>query len=658
MLLVSLLCAGATLFASGELFRYISGPDREPEPEPEPEPESELAMEPEFELAEHDDRGFGLSVSAVALSGLGTVFPIARLASATLVVIGIIPVAREAWSTLRSRRRLEYPGLIALGTATELALGSTSLASMGWLAFTGGQRLQRRSRRQTEIELTGAFQQFDTRAWLWRDGAELAIAIDDIGVEDVLIIRAGDAIPVDGRIIEGAVEVDQRSLTGESCLRTLVLDDEVLASTLVLSGRALIRPERTGAATLAARVEALLAESSSFEQSVRDRAGRESERSVRPTLALMGLGALRQGAVGALSGYWTSSSEAAWIGAPYSVINTIQAAARSSILIKDGRSLEQLTTIDTVVFDKTGTLTLDSFEVVRVHVHGDGCESELLGLAAALERRQQHPIAQAIVDAAERAGVSIFDPSEVETMIGYGIRARVQGRSVALGNARLLESERVCVLDHAVEAPHHSLIYLAVDGRHVASFELAPRIRTETAAVLDRLRARGFALMMVSGDEPAPCAELAARLGIAHYHAKALPEDKAKIVTDLQALGRRVCFIGDGLNDSLALQRANVSISMGDASFIARDSAQILLQGSSLQHLDTLFEIANDFAKDQRTIVKTGRMMSFVGGMAFMLVGASLSGLVWLYAGSLGFTFATAARPKLRQYGPPDTRAA
>jgi P-type E1-E2 ATPase len=672
-MLVGIIWAGISLWAGHELYLFVTGSESKPEPEPEPknEPENqpdnalEKASTTSIEASPDDEssldqlgNSLGLSFAALGLSLIGGIFPWAKWLSYPLLALSIAPVARDSWEKYRETGRVNFMGLTALGASIELALGYNTLAAFGWILFTGGHELQARTRRQAAADLQLAFDKHPEHAWLLcDDGAEVQIRVKDITVHHRLIVRTGEPIPIDGRIIEGVIAVDQRALTGESRLQELGVGDEVLAATLVLSGTAVIAPVRTGSATVAARVEAMLAETESFEQALRARAEVEADRSVRPTWGMMGVGLIKHGYPGVLAGFWTNCSDLTWFGAPYSVVNSVQAAARAEILIKDGRSLELLSQVDTVVFDKTGTLTLDSFGVVQIYSFGSDLgigSDDVLSIAAALERRQLHPIAQAIVEAADQAGLPVREPEQLRSTIGYGMSALIDGRVAVLGSLRYMATESIALPDEvapiseAAATSGNSLVYLGIDGRCAGLIELAPKQRPEAAEILDKLRARGLEIMMVTGDEEGPSAAVARQLGISNYYARALPEDKDRIIAELQAAGRIVCFVGDGLNDSLALKRANVSISMTGASFLAIETAQILLQSGSLEHLVLVFELADHFEADQDRIVGTSRFLTVASSIALTFMGLTLPAVVWMYTLGFGFTLWTASLPLLR----------
>ncbi len=582
-------------------------------------------------------------------------YPASRVLSLTLVAVGAAPQAKRAWRQSRERGRLTYSGLEIMQSAVELALGQLALTAAGWVLFAGGKRTLLLTRRKAEQELRLSVSATDETAWVLRDGAEIEVAVAEITIGERLLIRGGETIPVDGRILEGALGVDQRALTGEATMRELGVGEVVLAATTALSGSAVVEAERTGAETVMARVESLLQSTTSYEQLVSDRVTRVTERSVRPTLALTGFGLLTQGAPGLVSGLWTNAVDMAWVSAPYSMLNTVWAAARAGVLVKDARSLELISGVDTVVFDKTGTLTLESLAVARVHIAAAFSRAELLRLAAAVERFQSHPIAEAIVEAAREYG-PLPSVEGQRTEVGYGVRAAVDGREVMVGSARLFEGEGVELPNSLLlargeaGARGHSFVFVGVDGRCVGAVELAPQLRPDARALVEFLRERGMQLMIVSGDEDGPTAAIARALGIERYTARALPEDKVTVIAGLQQEGRKVCFVGDGINDALAMRRANVSVSLAGAASLAVESAQVILKTGELFQLQNLFELGDHFKRDQALIMNSALTVTTVNAAGFLLAGFGLQAIVSMYAVGVGLNFFAAARPSFRQY--------
>ncbi len=289
---------------------------------------------------------------------------------------------------------------------------------------------------------------------------------------------------------------------------------------------------------------------------------------------------------------------------PLTLMAYLDMSARSNILVKDGRSLELLSSIDTVVFDKTGTLTVDQPTVCGVHVCGDLGEDDLLALAAAIEQHQSHPIAAAIREAADVQGLALPAVDETSVDVGYGLAVMLSGQRVQLGSQRYMGLSDVTIPDDLQQlaseqqAQGHSIVYLAVDGVLQGAIELQPTVRPEACAVVDALHHRGIELAMITGDQEAPAQALAATLGIDRVFANILPEQKADLVRELQAQGKQVMFVGDGINDSIALKQAKVSVSIAGATTVATDTAQIVLMDGTLMQLDTLFDLAERYERD------------------------------------------------------------
>jgi Cu2+-exporting ATPase len=310
-------------------------------------------------------------------------------------------------------------------------------------------------------------------------------------------------------------------------------------------------------------------------------------------------------------------------------------ATRHGILIKDGRSLELLHTIDTVILDKTGILTLEQPDVTQVHVCGDFSADEVLLYAATAEHRQSHPIAQAIRAAAQARGLSWPESDEIRYDGGYGVQVRVDGQLVRVGSVRFMAQEGLA-LPEALEAVQqqcaadgHSLVFVAVAGAVAGALELHPTLRPEAKAVITELQQQGLTLYILSGDQTEPTRHLAERLGIERYFANVLPMEKARFIEQLQQEGRAVCFVGDGINDAIALKQANVSISMRGATTIATDTAQIVLMEQSLRQLPLLFDMAHRLKRNLLTSfglsVGTGGAI-VTGALAFnMGIGAAMA---------------------------------
>jgi len=684
MLLHKLIWMGAAYLASREVVNFLrqelspaqlpsGGPaeeldEEEAEPEQAPIDKDEpVLLSNSKEIREEEDEEEELRVSnhtlAFTTAGLITatlgwlIHPRLPVLSIPLLIIGIVPPAKRAYRQSREAGRLTYSGLEILQATAELAVGQVLLTAGGWLLYSGGKRVLYATRGRARAELVASVTKGESGAWVLCDGVEVLRELEAIEVGDSVVIRSGDVVPVDGRIVEGVVGVDQRALTGEAALSELAEGDSVHAGTSVLSGEALVVAERTGRETVIARVEALLESASSYEQQLTERVTSVTERSVRPTLALAGFGLVTRGPVGVVAGLWTNSLDMVWMSAPQSMFNTIRAAARSGILVKDGRSLEILPRVDTVVFDKTGTLTYDELEVASVWV-GDGHdEVTILRLAAAIEQFQTHPIARAIVVAAARDPRPLPNTEGRRTVIGYGVLGRAGGHDLAIGSVRLFEAEGIAlptdldvVIDDALQVGN-TTVHVAIDGAFAGSVVLASKLRPDAKGLVDSLRARGLSVMILSGDDEAPTRALAESLGIDEYIARALPESKDQVIAELQEQGKVVCFVGDGINDALAMHRANVSVSLAGSSTMALESAQIILSGGELGQLVSLLQLGDDFRSDQNVLMGSALSVNAINAFGFIFAGYSIATLVGFYSVGIGVSFVTSVLPHFRRYG-------
>ena len=360
-------------------------------------------------------------------------------------------------------------------------------------------------------------------------------------------------------------------------------------------------------------------------------------------------------------------------GGPLSMLNYLNVAARNGLLIKDARSFEMLKNVDTIIFDKTGTLTLEQPHVSRIHLcqvsnsqdNNSQTISEdlLLRYAAAAESKQSHPIAKAIMTAVHARGLTVPAIEDAHLEMGYGIKVQVASGAprghpqvageehsalrtpgcplapalIHVGSRRFMEMEGIAIpadLEAVQEACHaqgHSLVLVAVGGQVAGAIELQPTIRPEAQQAIAALRQRGLALYIISGDHEAPTQQLAQALGIEHYFAGVLPQDKAGLVEQLKAEGRKVCFVGDGINDALALGKADVSVSLRGASTLATDTAQVVLMGQDLRQLEFLLNLAREFDQSLNWLFRITiiPVSTVVVSTFFLHTGIYTSLLVW-----------------------------
>lgn len=469
--------------------------------------------------------------------------------------------------------------------------------------------------------------------WGLVGGVETELAFESLQAGDLIVLRAGDLVPVDGEIVEGSASVDQHILTGESQLAEKAPGDAIFASTIVVSGRLVVRSRETGAATMAAQVGAALNATNSYAATVEARGMALADKATIPSL-LVGAAALAvQGPGAGLAALAADFGSGMRVLGPVAVLKHLQSGAQSGLYIKDGRSLELLRSVDTIVFDKTGTLTLPQPLLMRTHGWGED-PARVLALAAAAEMRLTHPIARAIVAAAQDAGLAIPAADQNSYDIGFGVRVDLPDGVVRVGSLRYLEAEHITAdaearsAEEAAHAIGHSFVFVALDERLIGAVELQPQLKPGAESTIRQLKAMGLGVVILSGDHAVPTRALAERLGVDRHFAGVLPQGKAEIVRGLQAEGHSVCFVGDGINDSIALKAAQVSVSFHGASTIATDAAQVVMIEESLETLLLLFELSRSLDANMQlsyriSMVSTGAVIG-----ATILFGAGLAGAV------------------------------
>ncbi len=510
--------------------------------------------------------------------------------------------------------------------------------------------------------LVDIYRQAPKTAWLLAAGIETETPLAQIQAGDTLVINAGEIIPVDGTVLAGQALVDEQMLTGEARPVDKAEDDAVFAGTLLLAGRVEVRVEQSGQDTTIARIGAILNDTIEYKSNAQMRAETLSDRTVAPVLWAGVVALPLLGPMGALAVVDTHFRQRLSILSPLALMNYLSLASRHGILVKDGRSLDLLHQVDTLVFDKTGTLTDAQPQVVAVHVFAAGLdEAEILKLAAAAEHKQSHPIAKAVLAEAARRGLDVPKVDKSEYKVGFGLCVKVAGREIRVGSRRFMEASAVAwpgALDD-IEARCHnqgySLVLLACDGKPAGAVELAATVRPRAKAIIDEIKRRHGVTrtVIISGDQEAPTAQLARELGIDQYFAQTLPEEKAALIDRLTAEGRFVCYIGDGINDAIAMKKSHVSISLRSASTVATDTAQVVLMESDLDHLVKLFDYAHEFRAntDVSFAVVTGTTLIGIVGAFFLHFG--LAQTTALSVGSIAIGIANSMRPLLRHRAKP-----
>jgi P-type Cu+ transporter len=427
------------------------------------------------------------------------------------------------------------------------------------------------------------------------------VAIETIAVGELLRVRPGEKIPVDGSVTEGHSFVDESMVTGESMPVSKSEGDRVIGGTVNQGGGLVVRADKVGRDTMLARIVDMVARAQRSRAPIQRLADQVAGWFVPAVIAaaLLAFAAwmifgpeprFTFGLVAAVTVLIIACPCALGLATPMSIMVGVGRGAHSGILIRDAEALERFESIDTIVIDKTGTLTEGKPKVVSI-VTADGVdEGELLRLAASVERGSEHPLAQAILNAAKARKLDLGDVGEFAAPAGKGATGTVDGKSVALGNAVLMGELKIVTreFDSAAEAARRdgaTAIYVAIDGRAAGVIAIADPIKPSARAALPKLREDGLRVVMLTGDNVTTARAVASRLGIGEIEAGILPERKSEVVERLRKQGRRVAMVGDGVNDAPALAAADIGVAMGSGTDVAIESAGVTLLTGDLMGL-------------------------------------------------------------------------
>lgn len=541
----------------------------------------------------------GITVCLAGLAHLNPVFLPLMLSSFTYTAF---PYLRVIEHSLLKKNKIDGYVLYGIADFMTLGLGRTMTSSFAVGLVHTAHFVISNAEKNSKQSLVNIFAKQPNTVWLLKEGTEIETPLEDISPGDIVLVNTGDLIPVDGVVLQGWATVDQHMLTGESQPAEKAKGDKVFASTQLMTGRLRVRVSTSGNDTTVAKISEILKHSVDFKTHSQLKGEQWADAWNLPVLGLAFASMPLLGPVGTvviLNGHIAQNIR---IVAPLSTLNYLTIASHKGILVKDGRVLEDLPDIDTFLFDKTGTLTSEEPTVGRILVYCvDYTEDDILRYAAAAERKLNHPIARAILNRAADADLTLPEVEDADYLIGYGITVHIDGQLIQVGSQRFMEKEGIALPDNCqteMQDAHeagHSLIMLAIDKHLAGVLEMHATIRPEVRELLSVLRQNGVRhLAIVSGDHQRPTQKLAEILGMDDCFYDVLPQNKAEIVETLQAQGRTVCFIGDGVNDTIAMKKANISISLSGATTVATDTAQIVLMDGSLNHLPKLLKISQE----------------------------------------------------------------
>ncbi len=532
------------------------------------------------------------------------------------LLIGGYPIFREAVSDLLDRRMtMELSMTIALMAASVIGEFFTALLIALFVLIAEILEGMTVGRGRSAIrELLDLLPQVAEV----RSGTEVSTRdIAEVGQGDIVIVRPGGRIPVDGTVAAGHSFVDQSTITGESMPAEKATGTQVFAGTINQSGVLEVQAEKVGRDTAFGRIIEAVERAERSRAPIQRTADRLAGYLVYFALACAVLTFLvTRNARSTISVIVVAGACGIAAGTPLAILGAIGRAARAGAVIKGGLYLEILSTVDTIVLDKTGTLTLGTPEIFDVHAVDGATEREVIRVAATAERFSEHPLARAILKKASELSLTIGEPRGFHYSPGMGILCEVEDRRTLVGTRALLESDGVQVPGEG-SSTNLSEVFVAIEGRLFGSIHVADVLRQEAAAAVHRMKEMGYRTLLLTGDRKEIANTTARKLGVDEVQSELLPDQKVARVRELREQGHTVAMIGDGVNDAPALMESNVGIAMGSGTDVARESASVVLLGNDLLRFAEVLEIA----RRCRRII----MANFTGTLAVDGIGVALA---------------------------------
>ncbi|WP_445618463.1 heavy metal translocating P-type ATPase [Lactiplantibacillus plantarum] len=549
-------------------------------------------------------------------------------------IIAVIPIAVRAWSALRNKV-FSIELLVSIAVIGAFIIGEFNESAIVTFLFLFGSYLESKTLQKTRTAIKGLTDMSPTTATLVTDDGTEEVDVDDVDEGDVVLVKTGSQVPVDGIVVEGNGYLNEASITGEARQINKQLKDSVYSGTMVENGYLKIKATQVGDDTTFAKIIELVEEAQDTKSKAEKFIDRFAQYYTPAVLVLavlvfafsrdfrLAITVLVLGCPGALV-----------IGAPVSNVAGIGNGAKRGILIKGGEVVDTFAKVDTLVFDKTGTLTEGNTAVTTMHTYTNNADNQL-ALAAAIEGVSDHPLGQAIVSYADQqsAGVSpVLD--DTETVKGQGICAQVGQQEVVIGNQKMLTAHNIKLNPtqlkdlNGLQAGGQSTVIMAVDGQVQLIFGIADTIRLGVKDSLAALKAQGIKkLVMLTGDNELTAQAVANELNLDEVHANLLPEEKVEYVKKLKAAGNTVAFIGDGINDSPSIANADIGIAMGSGTDVAIDTSDIVLMQSSFPALVHAHGLA------KKTVLNTRENIFIaIATVAFLLIGL-IFGYIYMASG-------------------------
>lgn len=544
-------------------------------------------------------------------------------------------------------------------------------AAMILALITLGKYLESRSKGRTSEAITRLMDLAPKTALVERGGTELEIPVEEVAAGDLVIVKTGGRIPVDGEVVEGGGAVDESAITGESIPVEKQAGDKVTAATVSKSGWLKFRATRVGADTTLAQIIRLVEEAASSKAPIAKLADKVSGIFVPVVIGIAVLSAIVWLVLGQSFEFALSIGIAVLViscpcalglATPVAIMVGTGKGAENGILIKSAEALETAHLVDTIVLDKTGTVTEGKPRVTDILPAEGTSENELLGLAASVEKPSEHPLAGAIIEEAVRRGLALQTVSGFSAQAGQGVSAEASGMRILAGNARMMQENQIELgkfgtRGEELAADGKTPLYFAADGKMLGAVAVADTVKPTSRAAIDAFREMGLEVVLLTGDNKRTAEAIRKNLGIGRAVAEVLPQDKEREVAALQAQGKKVAMIGDGVNDAPALARADVGVAIGAGTDVAIESADIVLMKSDLLDAVTAIDLSRAVIRNVKQNLFWAFFYNSVGiplaaGVFFSLLGWKLNPMFGAAAMSLSSVCVVSNALRLKLFRP------
>lgn len=566
----------------------------------------------------------------------------------------VAPIIFKGLKTLFFDRKLNVDVLDAAAIGSAMAMRDFGTAGIIHLLLDISETLEDWTKEKSKRDLAGLFSGDGKPVWLLRDDEEVPVPLQEVVVGDLMVIRSGAAIPVDGRVESGVAMVNQASMTGEPLSVEKSSGCEVYSGTVVEEGKIIIRTEAVGDETRFAQIAQVITDSEHLKAGIHSEAEKLADKIVPFSFILAaGVYGVTRNFMQAAAVLMADYSCAIKLATPLAVRSAMVESAQAGALVKGGKYIEEMAKVDAVVLDKTGTLTEAKPKVVEVMAVNDFDRDFVLSTAACLEEHFPHPVADAIVQLVEDEGLHHEElHGEVDYILAHGIATHLKGQKIVIGSRHFINEDEAIQVDdfedYIAECASYgySTLYMGIDGELAAIFALEDPLRQSAPRFIRRLKNSGMKrIILLTGDGEEAAQNVADVLGIKEYYSQVLPEDKTALVQRLRDEGHRVAMIGDGINDSAALSNAHVGVSMKHGADIAREACDVMLTGDRLDCFIDSMEIS------QKAVRRIKRNFAFIVGSNTSFIGMGVVGfigpalLAFLHNLSTVLTCANSMRP-------------